>query len=187
MNIENTLYVTNRQQWRFWLRRNHKKEKSIWLVFYNKSSGKKRIPYNDPVEEALCFGWIDSTVKKIDKDSFAQRFSQRNPRSGVSEMNKERIRRLIKKKLMTKSGISAVKHAFDASSEDKLKLAPDILKEIKADKAAWKNFMKLPEGYKKVRIGYIEARRRHGKKAFQNSLRYFIKNTARNRKFGMVQ
>jgi uncharacterized protein YdeI (YjbR/CyaY-like superfamily) len=187
MEIGNTLYVTDRKQWRSWLKRNHNREKSIWLVYYNKSSGKKRIPYNDSVEEALCFGWIDSTVKKVDKDSFAQRFSKRNPKSGVSEMNKERIRRLIRKRLMTKAGLSAVKHGFDASSEDKLRIAPDILKAIKADKAAWKYFMKFPEGYKKVRIGYIEARRRHGKAAFKRSLEYFIKNTAKNRKFGMVQ
>ena len=77
MDIGKTLYVTDRKQWRSWLAKNHTKAKEIWLIYYRKSSGKKRIPYNDAVEEALCYGWIDSIMKSIDEKSFAQRFSPR--------------------------------------------------------------------------------------------------------------
>ena len=75
----NIIYIIDRKKWRKWLEKNFKKEKEIWLVYPKKSSGKKRIPYNDAVEEALCFGWIDSTIKSFDKDKTIQRFSPRNP------------------------------------------------------------------------------------------------------------
>jgi len=65
-------------------------------VYYKKHTGEPRIPYNDAVEEALCFGWIDSTVKSVDEDRYAQRFSLRNPKSPYSQANKERLRWLVK-------------------------------------------------------------------------------------------
>ena len=71
------LYVTNRKEWRGWLKGHYKSEKDIWLVYYKKRTGKPRISYNDAVDEATCFGWIDSIVRTIDEDKFAQRFSVR--------------------------------------------------------------------------------------------------------------
>ncbi|MFH1134385.1 MAG: YdeI/OmpD-associated family protein [Nanoarchaeota archaeon] len=189
MRIGKTLAVTKRSGWRSWLAKNHAGQKEIWLVFYRKSSGKPRLPYNDAVEEALCYGWIDSTVKRVDDEAFAQRFSPRRPKSQLSEMNRERIRRLIKRKKMTAVGLRAIAHAF-VESEDRTRrftIAPDIRKALMADTQAWKHFQQLPEGYKKVRLGYIESQRRHGIEPFQRSLRHFIKMTARNRKFGMVK
>jgi len=75
------LHATTRQEWRTWLEKHYRSETEVWLVYARKHSGKPRIAYNDAVEEALCFGWIDSTVKSIDQDSFAQRFSVRKPQS----------------------------------------------------------------------------------------------------------
>ena len=98
MDITKTLYAAKRAEWRKWLKQNYKTEKEIWLVFYKKSSGKPRIEYNDAVEEALCFGWIDSTVKKIDDESFAQRFSRRNPKTGYSQSNKERLSKVNRRR-----------------------------------------------------------------------------------------
>ncbi|MCL4528793.1 MAG: hypothetical protein M1282_05215, partial [Chloroflexi bacterium] len=95
MNITQTLYTSTRAEWRKWLKKNYKTEKEIWLVYYKKSSGKPRIEYNAAVEEALCFGWIDSNVKKIDEESHAQRFSPRKPKSSYSQANKERLRKLV--------------------------------------------------------------------------------------------
>jgi uncharacterized protein YdeI (YjbR/CyaY-like superfamily) len=189
MNLGKTLYVTDRKQWRSWLDKNHAKEKEIWLIYCRKSSGKPRISYNDAVEEALCYGWIDSIVKCIDEEKFAQRFTPRKLKSNLSEMNKERIRRLIKEKKITAAGLKAISNVFDKSKDrkERLAVAPDILKALKADKQAWKNFQNFPEGYKKVRIGFIESRRRHSNEAFQKSLQHFIRKTAKNKKFGMVQ
>jgi len=182
-----TLYVTNRKDWRLWLKKNYNKEKEIWLVYYRKSSGKPRISYNDSVEEALCYGWIDSILRPIDEEKFVQRFSPRRPNSNLSEMNKERIRRLIRKKKMTSIGLKAVSHAFDKNNDPKLVVALDILKALKNNEQAWKNFQKFSEGYKKVRIGYIEDVRDYDKEMFKNRLNNFIKMTAKNKKFGMVR
>ncbi|MBI4097898.1 MAG: hypothetical protein HY426_02555 [Candidatus Levybacteria bacterium] len=87
-----TLYVRNRKQWRTWLEKNHDKEKEIWLVYYKKSSGKPSISYNDAVEEALCFGWIDSIEKSLDSDRFAGRYTPRKPKSNWSLSNRARAR-----------------------------------------------------------------------------------------------
>jgi uncharacterized protein YdeI (YjbR/CyaY-like superfamily) len=184
MDLGKTLYVTDRKDWHSWLARNHDKEKEIWLVYYRKSSGKPRIPYNDAVEEALCYGWIDSIMKRVDDDRFAQRFTPRRPKSPVSEMNKERIRRLIRKKRMTAAGLKAISKVFGT---ERFAIAPDVLKALKADKQAWENFQDFPEGYRKVRIGYIESRRRHGDVMFRKSLKNFIRMTAKNKRFGMMQ
>ncbi|MGD2036023.1 MAG: hypothetical protein PVF73_13250, partial [Bacteroidales bacterium] len=95
MEITEKICVTTRKEWRNWLEKNHNSAKEVWLVYYKKNSGKQRIPYNVAVEEALCFGWIDSTVKAVDEDSYVQRFSPRRKNSKLSEMNKERIRQMV--------------------------------------------------------------------------------------------
>ncbi|MFH1211859.1 MAG: YdeI/OmpD-associated family protein [Candidatus Woesearchaeota archaeon] len=187
MNIGKTIYVVSRKQWRSWLAKNHDKEKEIWLIYCRKSSGKPRIPYNDAVEEALCYGWIDSTVKKVDEERFAQRFTPRNSKSSLSQANKERICRLIGQKKMTAFGLAAVRHVFDESEcNAKLKIAPDILNALKQDKKTWENFQEFPESYKRIRIGWIESARARPE-FFKTRLRYFLKMTAKNKKYGMVQ
>jgi len=186
MEIGKTLYVTNRKRWRSWLAKNHSKEKGIWLIYYRKYSGKRRIPYNDAVEEALCYGWIDSTVKRIDEKRFAQRFTPRRPTSMLSQLNKERIHRLIEQKKMTAKGLSAVKHAFDASTKDsKCVIRIDIFKFLKEDKKTWENFQKFPESYKRIRIEWIEGARTRPE-LFNKRLTYFLKMTAKNKKYGMM-
>jgi uncharacterized protein YdeI (YjbR/CyaY-like superfamily) len=97
---QETLYVSSRKEWRLWLEKNFDKKKEIWLVYPKKSSGRWRIPYNDAVEEVLCFGWIDSNVKKIDEENSAQRFSPRNPNSSYSQANIERLKWLLKEKII---------------------------------------------------------------------------------------
>src|SRR4026209_2680276 len=99
----NTLYVTDRKKWRQWLRGHYKTEKDIWLVYYKKETGKPRISYNDAVEEALCFGWIDSTFKTLDEKRTAQRFSPRKLKSPYSPANKERLRKLLKQHKVIKA------------------------------------------------------------------------------------
>lgn len=95
MEITETLYVTDRGAWRRWLEQHYRTSKEIWLIYYKKSSGKPSIPYNDAVEEALCFGWIDSTEKRIDDERYAGRFTPRNPKTPYAESNKERLHRLL--------------------------------------------------------------------------------------------
>ncbi len=209
MEISKTLYVTNREDWRAWLAENYNQEKEIWLIYFKKSSGKPRIPYNDAVEEALCFGWIDSIIKKIDEEKFAQRFSPRNRGSVLSEMNRQRIRKLILEKKMTQAGLDAVYHAFNPEEEKFIMsemltdvrisehpknerrkrivflIPEDILKAIKKDRLAWENFQNLPANYKRIRIAYIEHSRKRGEKEFNKRLNNFIKLTAKNKRFGL--
>jgi uncharacterized protein YdeI (YjbR/CyaY-like superfamily) len=189
MDIGKTLYVTDRKDWRFWLAKNHHKEKEIWLIYYRKETGKPRISYNDAVEEALCFGWIDSIQKKMDEERFVQRFSVRKKGSELSQANKERILKLIAQKKMTRAGLSAVAHIFTPETEIKneFTIPPDILEPLKADKEAWKNFLQFPLSYQRIRIGYINSRRRHGKEIFEKSLVHFIKMTARNKRIGFIR
>src|SRR5829696_2509092 len=131
-----TIYISDRKKWRQWLRQHYKTEKEIWLVYYKKGSGKPRIAYNDAVEEALCFGWIDSTVRSIDETRFAQRFSPRKPNSKYSPANKERLRSLLKKKKVIKE----VRDSLGDILEEKFVVPDDILDEIKSNKQAWKHF-----------------------------------------------
>ncbi|MCX6709882.1 MAG: YdeI/OmpD-associated family protein [Candidatus Woesearchaeota archaeon] len=182
-----TLYLTNRNDWRSWIAKNHNKEKEIWLIYYRKSSGKTRIPYNDAVEEALCYGWIDSNLKGIDEEKFAQRFTPRKPKSKLSEMNKERVRRLIEQGKMTSAGLASIAHIFNANQKNKkITIAPDILKTLKQDRKVWKNFQKFPNSYKCIRIGWIETARIRPK-IFNQRFKYFLKMTEKNKKYGMVQ
>lgn len=184
MEVGKTLYLVNRKDWRLWLLKNHNKEKEIWLVYYRKSSGKSRISYNDAVDEALCFGWIDGILKNIDEEKFAQRFTPRRPNSVLSELNKERIRKLIDRKSMTPQGLNAVRHVFDKNQ--KFIIASDILKILKQDPEVWKNFQKFSNSYKRIRIGWIESARIRPE-VFKLRLGYFLKMTSKNKKYGQVQ
>ena len=130
-----TFYAKDRKAWHKWLEKNHTKSPGIWLIYYKKSSGKSRVPYDDAVEEALCFGWIDSTIRTIDEEKYMQRFTPRKPKSGWSGHNKKRVENLIRAGLMTKAGLEKIEIAKkDGSWEilDKI-YAPAHLLEIPAD------------------------------------------------------
>lgn len=106
-----TLYVKNRQEWREWLQNHHDKKQSIWLIFYKKKTNLPTLSYSEAVDEALCFGWIDSKAKPIDNEKFMQFFSRRKEKSVWSKVNKEKIEQLIKAGLMTKAGYTIIDKA----------------------------------------------------------------------------
>jgi uncharacterized protein YdeI (YjbR/CyaY-like superfamily) len=189
MKVGETLYVTSRRVWRSWLAKNYRSKSEIWLIYYKKASGKTRIPYNDAVDEALCYGWIDSTVKSIDKERFAQRFTPRRGRSVLSQMNRERVRKLVAQKRMTKAGLKAIAHVFDPATDVAREpiVPPKVRKAFKENPKAWQNFQRFPDSYKRIRIAFIESRKRHGKIQFQKSLDHFIDMTAKNKRFGFVK
>lgn len=179
MEITNSLYVTQRKDWRSWLKKHYKTEKEIWLVYPRKSTGKARITYNDAVEEALCFGWIDSIAKKFDEEHTAQRFSPRKLRAKYSQANIERLRYLVAKKKV----INEVAESLGNILNEEFMIPPDILKAIKANKEAWKNFQKFSDSYQRIRIAFIEGARKRPAE-FQKRLRYFIEMTEKNKMFG---
>ncbi|HEX2993842.1 MAG TPA: hypothetical protein VHP14_03405 [Anaerolineales bacterium] len=104
MEIGDTLYVTNREDFRKWLIQNHQTKKEVWLIKYKKATKKPSIDYVEAVEEAICFGWIDGFEKGMDAERYAIRFSPRRPKSNWTNTNKDRARRMIAEGRMTKSG-----------------------------------------------------------------------------------
>lgn len=131
------------------------------------------------MEEALCFGWIDGTVRSIDEKRFAQRFSPRKPNSKYSPANKERLRNLLKKKKVIKEVRASLGDVLD----EKFTVAKDILDELKSNKQAWKYFQKFSDAYKRIRIGFIEGARNRPAE-FKKRLAYFIRMTEQNKQFG---
>jgi uncharacterized protein YdeI (YjbR/CyaY-like superfamily) len=180
MEITETFYAPDRAAWRAWLEANHTTAKEIWLLTYDKATGKPSVPYIDSVEEALCFGWIDGIAKRYDGERKAQRFTPRRPKGNWTELNKERVRRLIDQGLMTEAGLAV---APDLSLES-FRIADDILAALQADEEIWANFLAFPPLYQRIRVGYIEEQRKKNPAEFQKRLQSFLQKTKQNKMFG---
>lgn len=174
-----TLYIVDRKDWRQWLIENFETEKEIWLIYPRKASGKKRISYNDAVEEALCFGWIDSIVKSFDENSSIQRFSPRDPKSTYSQQNKERLKWLLKQNMVHSSIIDKV----TKTASEEFIFPSDIIEAIKMDETVWENYSAFSDSYKRIRIAYIESARKRPDE-FKKRLNNFIKKTKENNQIG---
>ncbi len=122
-----TCYPKNRQEWRKWLLENHQSSQSIWLVYHKVKSRTPSIRYSEAVEEALCFGWIDSKVQPIDEVSYKQLFSVRKPRSVWSKVNKEKVAKLIEQGLMTDAGFKSIETAKQNGSWTTLDNAENLI------------------------------------------------------------
>jgi len=180
----------SKQTWEAWLEKNHRKSTGLWLRLAKKDSRVQSVSYKEALEVALCYGWIDGIVKPIDAVRWTQRFSPRRSTSRLSAMNRERVRRLIAAGRMTKAGLASIAHTFDHKKDTKprlrWKVPADIERRLQEDAAVWKHYRRFPESYRRIRIGWIDAGRRR-REVFEQRLRYFIKMTAQNKRFGMVQ
>jgi uncharacterized protein YdeI (YjbR/CyaY-like superfamily) len=179
MEITKTLYVTSRQDWRKWLEENANVEPEIWLVGYRKHTGQPNLPYNAAVEEALCFGWIDSIQKNQDGERYAQRYSPRKPGTPYSQTNKERLRKLIEQGKVS----AQVLDKIDRDELEAFEFPADILAALQASPTAWENFQKYAGSYQRIRIAYIEVRRGNPEE-FHKRLEHFIHLTEQNKQFG---
>lgn len=185
------VYVKGRKEWREWLSKNHdKEEKGIWLVFYKKYTKKPTLEYNDSVEEALCFGWIDSIIKKIDEEKYVRKFTPRNSKSLWSPSNKKRVEKMMKEKKMTEYGLRKINEAKKSGQWDKadrmkidFNMPPELGKALKENKKARKFFEKLAPGYKKQFIGWIKIAKR--KETKEKRLKETIKKLEKGEKLGM--
>lgn len=171
-----TIYFGDRKDWRKWLEQNFQTEKEIWLIYPKKDSGKVRISYNDAVEEALCFGWIDSNMKAVDDLHSAQKFSPRNPKSKYSQANIERLRWLIEQNKIYPSLEKEILEVVRI----KFIFPKDIVDRIKEDKLAWSNYKKFSPSYQRIRIAYIQGARKRPEE-FQKRLNNFIEKTRQNK------
>ena len=175
----------NRLEWRSWLAKNHDKETEIWLVFYKVKTQKESIKYEEAVEEALCFGWIDSVVKRIDDEKHMQRYTPRKVNSNWSATNKARVTKLIKEGSMTEFGLSAVEIAKQNGSWNKLDSVdirietPKALKDALAkNDRARKRFEKLAPSRKKQFLWFIESAKRveTREKRIKETIRLLVEN-----------
>jgi uncharacterized protein YdeI (YjbR/CyaY-like superfamily) len=179
MEITRTLYVPDRAGWRCWLQEFYRSEPDVWLVYYRKETGKPRVAYNDAVEEALCFGWIDSTAKRLDAERFAQRFSPRRPGSGYSQPNRERLHRLVAAGRVAGDVLPVV----EAVLREPFEAPADILEALAADPVGWAHFERFSPAYRRIRIAFVEAARPRPEE-FQKRLRHLLRMNAKGRQFG---
>lgn len=155
---------TTRQQWRDWLSKHHSDQSEIWLGFYKRGVKKPCVSNNEAVEEALCFGWINGKVHKLDKTVYIQRFSPRHARSVWALSNKRRVEQLTKAGLMSEAGLKVVQQAKANGSWDavqvateKLSMAADIRKALQANKLAWQHFQNFTATQRRDYLWWVES------------------------------
>ena len=161
------LYFIDRDKWREWLSENHAESAGIWMVFYKKATSKPTIPYDAAVEEALCFGWIDSIIKRIDDEKYVRKFTPRKDKSDWSALNKKRVAEMIKAGRMTEAGLAKIRAAKkngcwnrDGKTPRSLEMPSEFAEALASNKKARENFEKLAPTYRRHYLGWIAAAKR---------------------------
>ncbi len=165
MNDPVLVYFAWREEWRRWLELNHDKAKEVWLVYYKKPSGKPRISYEDAVEEALCFGWVDSLVKKLDDERYAQKFTPRKNTSKWSQSNLRRIKKLMAEGRMTAAGMAKYECVVEnperilpeRTPSTRIDFPDDLIQELDSDLLARDNFLGYSQSYQDLCLRWINA------------------------------
>jgi uncharacterized protein YdeI (YjbR/CyaY-like superfamily) len=173
-----TLRAGTRAKWRAWLRTNHEKKSEIWLVFYKKHTGKKWISYDEAVEEALCYGWIDSVLRRVDDATYIQKFTPRKAGSNWSPSNKRRVKKLIGSGRMTRAGLALIEAAKKDGSwraktvpQQTFEMPTELTAALRTNKAAKATFEGLTPSHRKQYIAWVasakrgETRKRRAKRA----------------------
>lgn len=156
-----TFYPENKQQWRLWLSKNHSQKEAVWLIFYEKNANKPTVTWSDAVDEALCFGWIDSIKKKLDEERSIQFFSKRKPKSTWSKINKEKIQKLIEAGQMTQAGLNCIEIAKQngsweiLDSVEELTIPKDLEIELKSKANAMDFFLSLSKSIRKAMLQWL--------------------------------
>lgn len=188
-----TTHPRTRSQWRKWLAKNHSSFPGVWLIYYKKDRGKRKFNYADAVEEALCFGWIDSRPRKLDDQRAMLKFTPRKPKSMWSKLNKQRIEKLFEQKLMTAAGINKIEAAKKDGSWDIVNNSdfhagnnslPGYLKKaLNKNKKALENFHAFAPGYRKRFLFWIDSAKTPGTKAAR--IKQTLAMAAANKKPGL--
>ncbi len=171
-----TVFYRDRKKWREWLSDHFESEKEIWLVFPLKSSNEEGISYNDAVEEALCFGWIDGRTGTLDDKYLLRRFTPRRKGSSYSQPNIERLIEMDRQNLIHPDIRKSIKHII----RKRFVYPDDIIDALREDRQVWKNYRGFSEPYKRIRIAYIDAARKRPEQ-FKKRLNNFIKKTRENK------
>lgn len=185
MNEITTKYFIDRKEWRKWLSTNFETADDLWLEYPLKKTGKKRILYNDAVEEALCFGWIDSTVKSLNEETTIQRFCKRRKNTSYSQPNIERLKWLCENNLIHDS----IRKGVLKIIQEEFIFPNDIIEKLKLNQTVWDNYQNFSEPYKRIRIAYINSARKRPDE-FEKRLQNFIVKTKENKQikgFGGIE
>jgi uncharacterized protein YdeI (YjbR/CyaY-like superfamily) len=180
-----TVDVRTRRAWRRWLDEHHGSESAAWLIFHKRHTGIACMSYDDAVEEALCFGWVDSIIKRLDEDRYARKFTPRAPNSRWSTINRKRYADLKKRGLLAPPGLARL--PTDRSG-DPPKLSADVLppyfkERLQANAAAWNYFHSLAPSYRTMYIAWVEAAKREETR--ERRIRESIDLLAAGKKLGM--
>jgi uncharacterized protein YdeI (YjbR/CyaY-like superfamily) len=180
-----TLDVRSRKRWRKWLEKNHAAETEIWLVFYKQHTGEKSIDLGDAMDEALCFGWVDSLVKRLDDDRYARKFTPRKPDSRWSTINRRRYAELKSHGLLAPAGLKRppTDRDGDAPRPSITALPSYIEKELQAHARAHQFFEELAPSCRRAYIGWVDSAKRDETK--QKRLREMIDLLAAGKKLGL--
>jgi uncharacterized protein YdeI (YjbR/CyaY-like superfamily) len=182
----NIFYPPDRAAWRQWLSDNHTTASEVWVQTWRKSSGRPSLPYDDLVEECLCFGWIDGVVKKYEPDSTVQRITPRRKKTFLSELNRQRIWKLQRLGLMTAAGIAPVADQIGHPDEP-FDIPEWIVAALQADPAVWAQFQAFPRLYQRLKIGWIGEIKGAGRAGeVQKRLAWLIKMTRQGKMYGTV-
>jgi uncharacterized protein YdeI (YjbR/CyaY-like superfamily) len=155
------LEVRGREEWRAWLARHHRSSPGVWLVFYKDHTGVKSILYEDSIREALCVGWVDSLIKRLDDDRYARKFTPRKPASKWSESNRKRWVDLKRAGLLTRAGLSASPTANTYRALPAIPELPATIAEaFKKNSKAWSFFRKLARTYRRHFVVWIHSAKR---------------------------
>ena len=187
----NQLYITDRNEWREWLKKNYRNKQEIWLIYYKKHTGKPRIPYDDAVEEALCYGWIDTTVKRIDEDKYLQKFCPRKKGSMWSKLNKQRVEKMIRAGKMRKPGMDKVDEAkkngeWDAAYavKDDIHMPPGLKEALRKNRKAEENFYNFAPSYRRNYIRWVADAKRD--ETMNRRIKEVVERAEKNIKPGMM-
>ncbi len=153
--------VRSRAKWRAWLRKHHASSEGVWLVYHKQHTGVKSVDYDDSVREALCFGWVDSLIKRLDSDTYARKFTPRRPGSKWSASNRLRWKELAAAGLLSTAGLAASPSARDGSAPAIPNRLPTyIAGPFKRNAAAWRYFQALPKSRRRDFVLWISTAKR---------------------------
>ena len=191
MKITETFHAKNRNDWRAWLEKNHDVKTEVWLVFYKKHTGQPSIPYDDAVEESLCFGWIDSVIQRIDDDRYGRKFTPRKDGSKWSALNKRRVAKMIQEGRMTEAGLAKLSYSgaeddYGRTPQRKAQelVPPRYFKQaLLGNRKAWENFSRLAPSHRRAYIQWITAAKTEGTR--DRRLAEAVRLLAENQKLGM--
>jgi uncharacterized protein YdeI (YjbR/CyaY-like superfamily) len=188
MKMSQTFTAPDRASWREWLSDHGPSETEIWLVYYKAGTGKITISYEESLEEALCFGWVDSLIQKIDEQKYARKFTPRKPGSKWSELNKHLVAKLIKEGRMTETGLVKVDFPLEEAASARPKrpdlALPDWFKVgLMTSPKAWENFCKLPPSHRRNYILWVSEAKREETR--QKRIKEAIGRLEKNERLGL--